>query len=242
MEEIIKSLSAFLVVAEKTPVLSIVLLALIAIIVGLHFMNKNFKDIKAHFPSAKVETTHFRNAVKVYEEVEDALEVLLSECRAARIGIHQFSNGTTDLQKNPDMNCSLTFLMMQKGVTIDPSLLPGNNKLPLNVFNDFTKRMWLNASGPVPVTLDIMDIRNPAMLAILEANGVELVYSVPVVGLNGGPIGMLNVAYLDRSTQRPTDSVILTKMQALSVKIAGYLVSIAPPKKSLFDIKSWFRK
>lgn len=240
MDKLIQALSGLLTVAQNQPVLSVIILALVVVIIGLIKINGNFKAIASHFPTAKVESTHFRNAVKVYDEVETALETLLNDCRAARVGIHQFSNGTTDLQKNPDMNCNLTFLAMAKGVSIDPTLLPGGNKMPLNIFNDFTKKMWANAVGPVPTTLDINDIRNPTMLAIFEQNGVELVYSVPIVSLNGGPIGMLNVAYLDRTTVRPTDSVILTKMQALSVKIAGYLYAIAPAKRPWW--KFWAKK
>lgn len=236
MDKIFTSLHALIQAAAANPVAALlVCLTVLGLGIAMVFF-KHLTYIVEHFPKPAKEKQQLERQILADTLVQDALNELLTETHGDRVGIHQFTNGVRDISGLPFAYSELRFLAMRKGITVAPDQQPGrgSSKMPLSNFNDILKRMWLDGQEPVSTKLDVDDVSQPTLLAMMQENGTETVFACPILNLKKMPVGMMVASYTDRhklDAHRISDAFVQAKLAEKSANIAGYLLAVAPPRK-----------
>lgn len=236
MDKFLSALAYLITVAQGSPVITFMILAMLLGLVVAAVFFKHLTYIVDHFPTPRKEKAQLERQILADTLVQDSMNELLMATQADRVSIYQFTNGVKDITGLPFANGELRFLAMRKGVTLTPDLQPGrsSSKMPLSNFNDLLKNMWDGGKEPHATKMDIKQFENPTMLSILQENGAELVYATPIVNLKKMPVGMMVATYLDRTkpvAHSITDDHINVELTTRARDIAGYLLAVSNPKQ-----------
>lgn len=203
------------------------IIVLLIMLVGMAYVGattavKNAEVINTHFPSPETEHKAFIAAQRVVGQINTRLEMTQKRLNASRVIIFQYHNGQTDLSGLPFTKVSATYGFTKRGVE---SNLNDLQNTPISMWYDIHRFMWSNVYEPKCTKIDYNDVINDTLHDRMKKFGAEVIYSCPLVNMTGGPVGQVNVAYMDRLTIRPSDDLIFAEIEDVAKVSSGYLIA-----------------
>lgn len=184
-------------------------------------------------PSKEVQTERVKRGLQSDTKINSALRQDRMELNADRVLIRQFHDFSDQSSSTPVPSVSVTYVVTAPGVDTPPN---ATQPQPRTYFSDVTGTIWETPAEPKCVVLRTTDVKNQHYHKMLEESGVAVLYSCPITGIDGEPIGIIMASFLTTEKQRPSDEVIFSTLEGTASRVAGYLADVtAPERNSIFQ-------
>lgn len=194
----------------------------------------NFAAWLAQHPSAEVQAQRAIRSIASEKKINAALNKDRQYVNADRIQIRQFHEMIDPKSRIVVPSATVTYIVTAPGVALPPAV---SAPVPRAYLSDVMELVWEDENNPVCTVQNITDIKDEVWHARLVASGVAVLYSCPILDIDGLPIGMIHATYLTATKSRPRNEEIFQKLSMTAIKVAGYLAEVTAPESD-----SWFLK
>lgn len=227
--ELIYNLQLLILTVRKNFLSSFVTMLMLMALIIVWSARGNISTFVTNHPSREIQAQRVSRSLSIDNKINAVVKEDRTRLNADRGVIRQFYE--TDESKLSVPSVAVTYINNAPGIDIDG---PPITLLPRSYFSDVTGSVWADPANPKCSRLTLADIKNGHYRDILQASGVQLLYTCPITGIDGEPIGMIMAQYLTESKPRPTDDVIFSVLSATSVRVAGYLAAVTAPEEEIW--------
>lgn len=228
MDKILEAAAKLVAAAKGNLVGTLLVIILLALVFGGANLMTKVANIAEHFPTSAVESERFNKVLIAQNEINELLETERAAMQGDRILIRQFHNGRQDLTGLPFTSISTTFVRTKPGVQFDSS---NYEAVPLSTMNEVVLRMWKNPREPICIRVETSDLHGQ-YADYVKKTKVDHFYACPITNLQGWPVGMTIISYLDKNSPHPSDDFIMKRLLGISQKVSGYMLSVTKHEKT----------
>lgn len=222
MTDFINALTSFLKLFTAKPFHSLIA---IAVLLALYLaIVSNAKVDGLAPPSPQQEKVMLQRSVVADQQINAALEDLRLDADADRVIIRQFTNNTRNVAGVPWAYIVTTHVAIRAGVSP-----PSFDRYPLAGMNHMLQKMWVDFREPkcIVETKEYMGT-DPAYIDYMAKHGVVKFVSCPILSLQGYPIGIIGIGWINDKGGDERDEELMLKTKTVAERVGGYLDEIHP--------------
>lgn len=222
MAKLLGALRRWVTEAGWRAVPALVLAASIVNTGGIVVIDGRVSDLAARVkPDAEEEQRRFRARLVADAKVDRVLGEVMEAVNGDRMVVRLAHNGQTDLSG------AIPFLYLTVGHVHQRAGLAWEERwsrpVALAAWGDALRRMYRQPAAPVCVKRDRGDEEmSEVARALMKDQGTELAFVCPLQG-PGGHAGTVTVQYLRWDTHRPTDAMVLDRLNAAARRVHAAL-------------------